>query len=74
LPRPSALRRESAERKAIDTAEDFLRHLLEAEGVAVVHGSAFGLAPHFRISYATSTDELRDACTRIERACRNDIE
>ena len=40
------------------------------EGVAVVHGSAFGLAPHFRISYATSNDELRDACARIERACR----
>src|SRR5437868_11201138 len=50
--------------------EDFARYLLEAEGVAVVHGEAFGLAPHFRISYATSTDELRDACARIERACR----
>ena len=56
--------------KAIDTDEDFVRYLLEAEGVAVVHGAAFGLAPHFRISYATSTEELRDACTRIERACR----
>src|SRR3954454_12723614 len=50
--------------------EDFARYLLEAEGVAVVHGEAFGLAPHFRISYATSTDELRDACARIDRACR----
>jgi aspartate aminotransferase len=50
--------------------EAFVRYLLEAEGVAVVHGAAFGLAPHFRISYATSTDELREACTRIERACR----
>jgi len=56
--------------KAIETDEDFVKYLLEAEGVAVVHGAAFGLAPHFRISYATSTDELRDACTRIERACR----
>ncbi|HTV87876.1 MAG TPA: pyridoxal phosphate-dependent aminotransferase [Stellaceae bacterium] len=56
--------------KTIDTDEDFVRYLLEAEGVAVVHGTAFGLAPHFRISYATSNDELRDACTRIERACR----
>ena len=56
--------------KAIETDEDFVKYLLEAEGVAVVHGGAFGLAPHFRISYATSTDELRDACTRIERACR----
>jgi len=50
--------------------EAFVRYLLEAEGVAVVHGAAFGLAPHFRISYATSNDILRDACARIERACR----
>ena len=47
-----------------------MRYLLEAEGVAVVHGEAFGLAPHFRISYATSTEELREACARIDRACR----
>jgi len=50
--------------------EAFVRYLLETEGVAVVHGAAFGLAPHFRISYATSTEILREACTRIERACR----
>ena len=49
--------------------DDFARYLLETEGVAVVHGTAFGLAPHFRISYATSNEELREACTRIERAC-----
>src|SRR6266542_4933267 len=54
----------------IESDEDFARYLLEAEGVAVVHGEAFGLAPHFRISYATSNDELREACSRIERACR----
>ncbi len=54
----------------IGSDEDFVRYLLEAEGVAVVHGEAFGLAPHFRISYATSTEELREACARIERACR----
>jgi len=36
----------------------------------VVHGDAFGLAPHFRISYACSTETLREACRRIERACR----
>jgi aspartate aminotransferase len=36
----------------------------------VVHGAAFGLSPHFRISYATSTEVLRDACQRIDRACR----
>jgi aspartate aminotransferase len=56
--------------ETIQTDEDFVRYLLEAEGVAVVHGTAFGLAPHFRISYATSNEELQDACTRIERACR----
>ncbi len=55
---------------AIADDEAFVRYLLEAEGVAVVHGSAFGLAPHFRISYATSNDVLREACARIERACR----
>ena len=59
------------EGKTIDTDEDFARYLLESEGVAVVHGTAFGLAPHFRISYATSNEELRDACTRIERACQS---
>jgi len=55
--------------KTIATDEDFARYLLETEGVAVVHGTAFGLAPHFRISYATSNEELEDACTRIARAC-----
>jgi aspartate aminotransferase len=58
------------EGKTIANDEDFVRYLLEAEGVAVVHGEAFGLSPHFRISYATSTEVLRDACQRIERACR----
>ncbi|HZU90326.1 MAG TPA: pyridoxal phosphate-dependent aminotransferase [Stellaceae bacterium] len=54
----------------IDSDEDFVRYLLEEAGVAVVHGEAFGLAPHFRISYATSTAELREACARIDAACR----
>ena len=49
---------------------DFARYLLEETGVAVVHGEAFGLSPHFRISYAASPEVLRDACQRIERACR----
>ncbi len=65
-----ALGKRTPNGKPIETDEDFVKYLLEAEGVAVVHGAAFGLAPHFRISYATSTEELRDACTRIERACR----
>ncbi len=55
----------------IVTDEDFARELLEAEGVAVVHGSAFGLGPNFRISYATSADILEEACTRIQRFCNN---
>ena len=53
----------------IETSEDFARALLEEEGVAVVHGSAFGLDPYFRISYATSTEALQEACGRIERFC-----
>ena len=48
---------------------DFVTYLLEAEGVAVVQGAAFGLEPHFRISYAASTEALTEACTRIQRAC-----
>ncbi|MBL8646121.1 MAG: pyridoxal phosphate-dependent aminotransferase [Sphingosinicella sp.] len=51
------------------TDEDIAGYLLEAEGVAVVHGGAFGVSPAFRISYATSTELLEDACTRIQRAC-----
>ena len=49
--------------------EDVVTYLLESEGVAVVQGAAFGQSPHFRISYATSTELLEDACTRIQRAC-----
>jgi len=57
--------------ETLETDEDFVTYLLEAEGVAVVQGSAFGLAPHFRISYATSTSALEEACRRIQRACGN---
>jgi aspartate aminotransferase len=55
--------------KIIENDEDFVTYLLEEEGVAAVHGAAFGLSPHFRISYATATDLLEDACQRIQRAC-----
>lgn len=51
----------------IDSDETFASALLEAEGVAVVHGAAFGLSPYFRISYATSESVLEDACNRIQR-------
>ncbi|MCB1439897.1 MAG: aminotransferase class I/II-fold pyridoxal phosphate-dependent enzyme, partial [Nitratireductor sp.] len=55
--------------KVLETDEDFVSELLETEGVAVVHGSAFGLGPNFRISYATSTEDLTEACERIQRFC-----
>jgi aspartate aminotransferase len=51
----------------IDGDETFATALLEAEGVSIVHGAAFGLSPYFRISYATSEDVLEDACERIQR-------
>ena len=57
------------EGKAIKNDEDFAAYLLEAVGVAVVFGEAFGLGPHFRISYATSDASLREACERIQQAC-----
>lgn len=55
--------------KTIASDEDFVTYLLESEGVACVQGTAFGLAPHFRISYATDKDSLIEACTRIQKAC-----
>ncbi|MGH1377208.1 MAG: aspartate transaminase [Alphaproteobacteria bacterium] len=55
--------------KAIESDEDFVTYLLESEGVACVQGAAFGLSPYFRISYATSTENLTEACARIKRAC-----
>jgi aspartate aminotransferase len=57
--------------KVIDNDETFASELLESEGVAVVFGAAFGSSPAFRISYATSTAELTDACQRIQRFCGN---
>ncbi len=55
--------------KVIGSDQDFAVELLEAEGVAVVFGAAFGLSPFFRISYATSNAMLEDACARIQRFC-----
>ncbi len=53
----------------IENDSDFASYLLDAERVAVVQGAAFGLSPYFRISYAASTELLKDACTRIQHAC-----
>jgi aspartate aminotransferase len=55
----------------IDNDEDFVTELLAAEGVAAVHGAAFGMSPFFRISYATATETLEEACRRIQRFCGN---
>jgi aspartate aminotransferase len=64
-----AIGRKTPQGKVIKTDTDFVTYLLEAEGVAVVQGEAFGLSPYFRISYATSTEALTEACRRIQRAC-----
>jgi len=63
------LGKETPRGKFLKTDEDFVTALLEEEGVAVVQGSAFGLAPFFRISYATSTEALEESCRRIQRFC-----
>ena len=55
--------------KTIGNDTDFVNYLLEAEGLSVVQGSAFGMGPAFRISYATATDLLEEAGRRIQRAC-----
>ena len=57
--------------RTINNDEDFAAELLEAEGVAVVHGAAFGLSPYFRVSYATSETVLEKAGERIQRFCAN---
>jgi aspartate aminotransferase len=61
----------SREGKKIGNDEDFATALLQEEGVAVVHGAAFGLSPFFRISYATGIEALEEACRRIQRFCAN---
>jgi aspartate aminotransferase len=63
--------RKASTGKQLASDEDFVTELLEAEGVAVVQGTAFGLGPAFRISYATKTEDLEEACRRIQRFCGN---
>jgi aspartate aminotransferase len=62
-----AIGKKTQDGKLILTDEDFIGELLMQEGVAVVHGSAFGLGPNFRISYAASTQTLEEACNKIQR-------
>ena len=61
--------RKTPDGKVIESDADFTTALLEAEGVAVVQGSAFGTAPNFRVSYATSNELLEKACVKIQRFC-----
>ena len=61
--------KKTPEGSVIASDSDFVTYLLESEGVAAVQGAAFGLEPYFRISYATSTEALEEACKRIQRAC-----
>jgi len=63
--------RKTPEGVIINTDEDFVTYILESQGVAAVHGKAFGLSPYFRISYATSTELLKEACHRIQTAVEN---
>ena len=63
------LGKRTASGSIINSDTDFVTQLLEAEGVAVVQGAAFGLSPYFRVSYATSTAALTEACERIQRFC-----
>ncbi|MEU9960646.1 aspartate transaminase [Streptomyces sp. NPDC050982] len=55
--------------EVIGSDEEFARYLLESQQVAVIHGAAYGSPGYFRISFATSTDVLTEACERIGRAC-----
>ena len=63
--------KKTPEGRILENDFDVATYLLESQGVAVVFGEAFGLSPFFRISYATATDVLVEACERIQRACIN---
>jgi aspartate aminotransferase len=55
--------------RVIENDREFVQYLLETENVAAVHGAVYGVSPHFRITYASSVEELTEACIRIQRAC-----
>ena len=61
----------SPQGKRIESDEDFVLAMLEAEGIGAVHGGAFGHSPYFRLSYAMEKSELEEALRRIERFCRS---
>ena len=62
--------KKTPQNNVIKNDEELMKYLLESEGVAGVHGEAFGLSPYFRLSYATNEKILIEACNRIERACK----
>jgi aspartate aminotransferase len=64
-----ALGKVSAGGRKIESDVDFVTALLEEQGVAVVQGSAFGMGPNFRVSYATSNEALAKACAKIQAFC-----
>jgi aspartate aminotransferase len=64
-----AIGRQTPQGTRIESDVDFVTALLDAEGVAVVQGSAFGGGPGFRVSYATSNAQLEEACGKIQRFC-----
>jgi aspartate aminotransferase len=66
-----AIGRTSPSGKKLETDQDFVTELLAAEGVAVVQGTAFGVGPAFRVSYAVATSQVEEACRRIQRFCGN---
>ena len=61
--------RRTPQGQSIESDGDFVLHLLESEHVATIPGAAFGMSPHFRVSFATSEQRLEEACARIARAC-----
>ena len=56
--------------RKIKTDRDFVIYLLEEFGIGAVHGEAYGLSPHFRLSFAASMEDLEEACRRIQTACQ----
>jgi len=65
------LGKETPSGKIINSDEDLMNFLLESQGIAGVHGAAFGLSPYFRLSYATNEKTLIEACRRIKVACED---
>jgi aspartate aminotransferase len=55
--------------RRIDSSDELVMYLLDAEGLAVLQGSAYGVPPYFRMSFAASMAVLDEGCERLARAC-----